>query len=299
MAKPVDWADLPYFLAIARAGSLRTAADAMGATHATVDRRLRQLEDSYGVRLFERSVQGLVLSEAGRTLLPLAESAEEAITGARRRVQGLDLEAKGRVRISISPTMAYDVLPQIFREFSEQYPDIDLEIDVSYRMQDLTRHEADVSVRVAYEVTDDVVGRRILTYTKGIFAARAYVEEHMETAGPQGEGLHWIGWGETDPRPEWVRTSPFPKAEIRHNVRDGLMHLYLVEAGLGMSYMPTYAARRCPDIMQVPGTDAAPDRSIWILLHSDLRETTRVRLLVDFLSNRIRARRTDFEAPEL
>ena len=79
----MDWTGLPYFLAVQRSGSLRAAAEQLGATHATVDRHLRALEASYGVRLFDRTKRGLVLTEAGRTLVPQAEAAEEAVVAAR------------------------------------------------------------------------------------------------------------------------------------------------------------------------------------------------------------------------
>ena len=83
----MDWARLPYFLAVARGGSLRAAAEATGGTHATVDRNLKALETTYGVRLFERSKAGLVLTPAGEALVPMAEEAEAAVIAGRRRLQ--------------------------------------------------------------------------------------------------------------------------------------------------------------------------------------------------------------------
>jgi DNA-binding transcriptional LysR family regulator len=75
MVRAMDWAELPYFLAVARAGSLRAAAEHVGGTHATVDRHLKSLEASFGVRLFERTRAGLALTTAGEALVPLAEAA--------------------------------------------------------------------------------------------------------------------------------------------------------------------------------------------------------------------------------
>ena len=89
----MNWAELPYYLAVARKGSLRSAADSLGATHATVDRHLKSLEASFSVRLFDRTRTGLALTEAGEALVPLAEEAEMAVIAARRRLSGLDREA--------------------------------------------------------------------------------------------------------------------------------------------------------------------------------------------------------------
>lgn len=297
MASHESWAALPYFLAVARTGSLRAAAESLGSTHATVRRRLNALEGAYGVRLFDRSVDGLALTAAGRDILPRAEAAEREVVAARRQLGGLDMEATGVVRVSIPPSLAHDVLSPVFAGFAEEHPEIDLEIIVTNRFQDLARHEVDVAVRIAFEISDDVVGRRVLQYAKGVYASKAYLDAHFSKRGPKGEGLTWIGWGDSDPLPEWVRTSPFPMARIRHTVREGVMQMHLVRAGLGMAHLPCYVEATYPDLRPVPGTRAELDRSIWLLLHADLKRTTRVRLFVDYLAERLREQRSLFLGP--
>lgn len=292
-----DWGDLPYFLAVARSGSLRAAAAECGATHATVDRHLTALEANFGVRLFDRTRGGLVLTEAGQALIPMAEEAETAILGARRRLTGLDREATGPVRLSAPPGLAYDLLPPILARFEAAHPRIDLRISLTNRMADLGRHEADVSLRIAYSVDDDVLGRRVLTYVTGIYASQSYVDRHFAGAGPNGEGLTWIGWGEREPRPQWLRDSPFPAAALRHGVPSALMVARLAQAGMGMSWLPCYFETIYPGLVRVPDTPVREDRSIWLLLHSDLRDTTRVRLLVEAISEGLRAQRAAFRGP--
>ena len=289
-----SWSDLPYFLAIARTGSLRAAAEKMGSNHATVRRRLGALEACFGAKLFERSIDGFKLTPAGHEILPRAEAAEREIISARRQLTGLDGEAAGLVRVSVPPSLAYDVLAPLFAEFSSQNPQIDIAVDVANQLQDLGRHETDVSVRVAYEVSDNVVGRRVMSYAKGIYASKEYIKENRRGFDARGKGLNWIGWGDSDPNPEWVRNSPFPKANLRHTVREGSLHLPLVRGGMGISYLPCFSASQCPELELAPGTTPALDRSIWLLLHADLRRTTRVRLLVDFLAARIRQNKALF-----
>lgn len=80
-----DWELLPYFLAVARAGSLRSAALTINASYGTVNRNIRALEASYGVRLFSRSTRGFILTEYGEALLPVAEEAEKRVMAAQKR----------------------------------------------------------------------------------------------------------------------------------------------------------------------------------------------------------------------
>ncbi len=283
-AKPADWGDLPYFLAIARNGSLRAAAASLQVNHATIARRLANLETDYAVRLFERSVDGLVLTQAGEELLPIAERAEAEVVGARRKLSGLDNRPSGIVRITLPPSLAYIFIAPLLARFSQAYPDIDLDIQITNSFQDLTKHEADVSIRVAYSVTDDVVGRKVIQYSKGIYASRDYIDQHRDLFDGGGAGLAWIGWGDDEPRPEWARKSPFPAAAIRHSAPEGVMQREMARDGMGMTFLPCYAGDPEPELQRVPNTEIVADRSIWLLLHSDLRTTARVRAFVDFMA---------------
>ena len=286
-----------FFLAAARNGSLRAAADSLGATHATVDRHLKALEAGFSVRLFDRSSSGLALTPAGEALVPLAEEAEAAVIAARRRLSGLDREASGTVRVSVPPVLAYELLAPVFAKFADAYPEIDLDISVTDRFEDLARHETDVSVRVAHHVDDNVVGRKIVQYASSIYASQRYIDQHFPSAGPEGEGLTWTGWGQKQPVPEWVKSSPFPKAAIRHASREGVLQLSMLRQGMGMSYMPCFLEPYYPDLVRVPGSNVFLDRSVWLLLHADMRRTTRVRLFVDYLAKELTALRPIFLGP--
>ena len=189
----MDWEQVPYFLAVARTGSLRRAAEQLNANHGTIDRHIKALEAAYGVQLFSRTRKGLTLTSAGELFLPIAEEAETALISARRRLSGLDREESGTVRVSMPPILAYHIMAPIFARFSEAYPNINLEIRITDQFEDIAGFETDVSIRAAYEVQEDVVGRRMFPLAVGIFASQTYLDRHLPSAGAQGEGLHWIG----------------------------------------------------------------------------------------------------------
>lgn len=279
----MNWEQMPYFLAAARLGTLRAAAEDLGATHATVRRHVETLENSYGVQLFRRTRQGLQLTDAGRSLVPVAEQTENLLRAAKQRLQGLDREASGTVRLSLTGTMAYEIVAPILVEFAEWHPEIDLEIRVTDRLEDINRLETDVSLRYATEISDDVVARKLFPMTLTVLASRDYVDREFSKSGPGGKGLFWIGWDTIDRRPEWLAHSPFPNAEARFATTDHIMQLSMARRGFGMVKTSRYFASVYPELVQVPGAPMMQDRCLWILLHSDLRKTTRVRNFVDFL----------------
>ncbi len=118
----MDWKSLPAFLAVARQGSLRAAAQQLGGTHATLRRQIEALEARLGVLLFRRGADGFHLTAAGRTLLPQALEAEAALLQGFNAVQGLDREATGRIRLSADPMTAHFLLAPVLANFLKLYP---------------------------------------------------------------------------------------------------------------------------------------------------------------------------------
>ena len=283
----MDWNGIPYFLAAVRAGTLRGAAEVTGSTHATVKRQIETLENSYGVALFRRTRRGLELTRAGRDLLPLVEAAELKVLEARKRVQGLDKEESGVVRFSTTGTLIYEIVAPILARFTQKYPDIDLEITVSDGFQDINKLQTDVSLRYAHSVDDDVIARKLYRLALMPLASRSYVERNLPLAGPQGEGLNWIGWDKADRSPDWLAESDFPGADVRHATTDPVLQLSMARQGMGMVKTTSYFTSIYPELVAVPGAKPALDRNLWLLFHSELRRTTRVRRFIDFLSKEL------------
>lgn len=286
-----DWELLPHFLAVARAGSLRAAAQLIGANYGTVNRGIQALETSYGVRLFHRSKRGFSLTEFGEALLPVAEEAELKVIAARKRVEGLDRSESGKIRFSLTPTLAYDIVAPIIARFSRQYTEIDIELRLTSEVESITNDKTDISLRAASEVTDDVVARKLFQLDVGVYASKEYLNRIVPNAGPDGSGLTWIGLPTSGDTQSWLLQSPFPNAAIRHEVADGHMRARLMNLNVGMSQMPVLFEPVFPNLCRVPGTNVFPGPWLWILLHSDLRKTVRVRRFVDFLTEELSALR--------
>src|SRR3546814_4043001 len=84
----LNWDDLRIFLALARKAKLSHAARATGVDATTISRRIARLEAALGVRLFELSPQGHVLTSHGRALLPAAETAERGALNGLNSITG-------------------------------------------------------------------------------------------------------------------------------------------------------------------------------------------------------------------
>ncbi|MCP4303867.1 MAG: LysR family transcriptional regulator [bacterium] len=292
----IDWDDLRFFLAVARSGGLRGAAEAIHANHATVSRRLAALEAGVDARLFDRTKTGLVLTQLGEQLLPHALKVEDEVASASRLIAGRDSQPTGSVHVSIAPALSVSSIAEDLAAFTQAFEEISLHLQVTNAFADLARREADVSIRYAYEVTDDVVGLRVQRCAKAVYCSPDYAKRIR--AGDDGEGLTWIGWGEDegDESAGWIRKSPFPRARLKHRINEAVPQMTMASAGLGLTILPCFVGDRASGLVRAPGQAPMLDRSLWLLFHNDLRRTARIRSFVDFVVGRIRSRKDEFLA---
>ncbi|MFC4119330.1 LysR family transcriptional regulator [Nonomuraea zeae] len=116
---------LKGFVAVAGSGTVTGAANALGLAPASVSEQVRRLERSLGVALFERTPQGMRLTEAGSALLARAQGLLDHADEVRRAVTG----RRRRVRIGALEMLAAARLPAVIRRLSERHPDLDVDVD--------------------------------------------------------------------------------------------------------------------------------------------------------------------------
>ncbi len=121
---------LKYFIAVAETGNVSKAAGELFVSRPTISRALRELEDEFGVSLFERTNVGLVLTEDGRffyekcrELVRKSDTLESQMHAIRERLMPT---ASRTVKLCLSPTTSLTVFPQLYRELMREYPDIDV-----------------------------------------------------------------------------------------------------------------------------------------------------------------------------
>ncbi len=147
----IDWDDVRYFLAVARGGSVRAAAERLGVNHSTVLRRIAQLEERLGVHMFEKLPSGYRLTAAGEEVLEFADQMETSSHQLETRVFGRDENVRGLLRVTLAPPLATHLLMPDFADFARLHPDIEMDILSSGELANLTNREADVAIRVVYD----------------------------------------------------------------------------------------------------------------------------------------------------
>lgn len=120
---------LQAFAAVAEHGSFSAAAEQLHLTQPAVSKRVALLENQLGCSLFDRIGRQTTLTEAGRALLPHAQLVLQELRAARRHIQDLRGGVTGLLSMGISHHMGLHRLPEVLKRFSQQYPDVRLDID--------------------------------------------------------------------------------------------------------------------------------------------------------------------------
>ncbi len=276
----MEWDDVRIFLALVRAGSVRAAAAKAGVSHSTVARRVEAFETRLGVKLFDRLPSGYVLTVAGEDLLEVAESVENELDAVQRRLVGQDRRLAGVIRVTMVDVIATHLLMPDLTEFRELYPNIELEVIITYEPLDLTRREADVAIRFVKNPPDHFIGRRLATVANAAYATQDYLDRH-DLADPTS--VSWIGFGSPSPFPKWVKQSDYPHVPTRGVFDSMLLQLQAARCGMGMANLPCFMGDPDPELRRLPPGVPRPGYDLWLLRHRDTRSTARLRVFSEFV----------------
>ncbi len=179
----MDFAALSDFNLVAAHGGFGRASRATGRSKATLSRRVTELEAQLGVRLVERGVHGLHLTEQGAALHARTEAPFAEITAAAEEVGRADGGLSGRLRISAAVLFAHAHLGRIAADFALAYPDVEVEIVADDRMIDPVEDRFDIVIRANPRRDEKLVGRCFLrTERVAVAAPGVLISANEETA---------------------------------------------------------------------------------------------------------------------
>jgi DNA-binding transcriptional LysR family regulator len=186
-----DFADLTYFLEIAKHRSFRRAGLELGVSASALSHALRGLEERLGVRLLNRTSRSVTLTAAGEALQGAVQHPFDQIGQAMEVVNRFRDAPMGRVRLSVPNDAADHLIAPVMSQFVERYPDIEIEISVSNRLIDVIEGGFDAGIRFGGTVPEDMIAQRLSADIRWIVvAAPAYLERFGTPAHPNDLQAH-------------------------------------------------------------------------------------------------------------
>ncbi|MEM8796141.1 MAG: LysR family transcriptional regulator [Pseudomonadota bacterium] len=280
-----DWNDLQIFLAVERGKTAREAAARLKVSHSTVLRRLDAFEQRVGAKLFDRTPDGFLLTEAGSRIIARAQQVEAEMLELERLVDGHDVRLKGPIRLTVPPPIAQFLLLPMLMEFRRQYPLIDIELVTTYAYSDLSRRDADLAIRFSEKPEEHLVGRRLPPFRDAVYASPDYVEDHV---GPNAtEPPEWISWPDRAAFRNRTGTTPFADSPVAWILPTLPLQSAAARNSMGMAFLPCIVGDSDPLLVRVPNSGLHDGRPAWLLTHPDLRHMERVRVFSKFLAEAI------------
>jgi len=229
------------FVRAAELGSFNKAAQAEGTSPQAVSKKVRQLEQHLGVRLFHRTTRRSALTEEGQRLLEAARGHLDGLVAALERVRGAARDDAGLIRISAGGAVGRKVLVPLLAAFVARHPAIEVDLLLEDGFTDAVGERIDVGFRAGNPPTAQVVARRLFAIQQIVCAAPAYLAAHgvprkpADLAGHRCTGYRQPGTGRPFPWEFQVQgETVFQAVPAALTFSDPEAEMQAVVAGLGI-----------------------------------------------------------------
>lgn len=265
------WDDFRYVLAVAETGSVSAAARRLGVNHATVLRRVAAFEDRWDCPVFDRTPRGYVVSPDRLRVIEAIRQIDGAVAAAERQIRGIDAPLSGIVRVTSTDTFCHVVLPPLMPSLRKAGDDLTVQLLCSNAPVDLGRLKADLTVRPAIQLPEDL---------DGISPARLGFGAYMAASGDEAAET-WLGLGGVLKRSalsEWMDQHVDPDTIV--GGADSFVTLReMAAAGMGRALLPCVLGDGDPRLTPMPEVLRGFSVPIWVACHADLIDVPRIRVV--------------------
>ena len=281
----LDWNDVRFFLAVARAKTLARAAAALGVDQTTVGRRIASLESRLGIAVFDRSPAGFGVSAAGRTILDAAERMEEA---ARDLRAGASADEQTVVRVATTESLAESFIVPALRSLRGK--GVRVVLHTGWLRVDLRKGEADLAVRLVRPSDPRLACRKLGSFALRLYASHEYVAERGKPTSLAGHSL--LAYEEAvrlEGRHPFADLA-YDDAELALLSNDHHVLLKGGTAGLGIVQLPSYVGDHHPDLVRVM-PDAEIPYGVWLVVPQANRRLAAIRAVTDAIAGAFKSSR--------
>ena len=295
-----NWSDYPILLAVAESGSLTAAGRKLNMSQPTVGRRIRALEDHFGTPLLKRENGNLIPTAFGGSMLDHIRLMQDEASAIDRSSATLEDSLSGVVRLSATEGVGTNWLPGVMQAFRQSHPDILIDIGIGFQNFNLAQREADIALRwFSPGEQNSLIGRKVADVNFGLYASAEYIAKRgmpktLEDLREHDGVLASI----MDGKVLWLQGDDGTPIHMPQRVTFKTNSIWAfnqaLEHGYGIGAMPivsgtsltgqTKLVHVLPDIIQT--------EALYLVAHQDLKRSTRIRAVFDFL---VGAFKTDAE----
>lgn len=281
--------ELAVFRRAVEVGNVTQAAEQLHVSQPAVSRTLSGLEARLGVQLLRRSKRGVAPTEAGQALYREATELLDRLADAEGAARDGERALSGTVRVAAASIMFTDVLAPILAQFSVQHPAVAIDAVLGMQRIDLAAEGIDLAVRGGRPGALDLKFRKLGQVPVALYASQGYLDRHGAPANPEELAAHHlIDTPLSQGQPRWqleredggiAMTLPIA---ARHRTNELMGTNAMAEAGMGISLIPVYTARRHGLVRVLPEW-RAEGATIFVVWPAIRHMPRRVRAVLDTL----------------
>lgn len=283
----IRWGDLQYVLAVANEGSLSAAARSLGVNHSTVLRRLDAFEYRHKLQVFHKLSTGYKLTVEGQKLLESALAVQNTVKELEHKIFGQEMKLEGTLRLTTTDALSRLILGKHLATFHQRYPKIQLELSLTSRQLDISHLDADVAIRPAVELPEDLIGTKLCKLAFGVYGAPDYIDS-LQGKHPL-ESASWLVMHQGNASSQISELISKEKIVVKADSFEPL--LIAAENKLGLAYLPCFMGEGTGKLQKVNIEINHQSTDLWMMTHKDLENAARVKALFNFIQE---AMRSDF-----
>jgi len=273
-----DWDSLRFFSAFAREGSLAAAARSLAVEHATVVRRIAALEASLNLKLVDRRGRVYQLTEEGVRVSEYAAQMESASFALKRFVEGEESRIEGEVILSAPPAYLGALIARRLGVLRERHPLLRLRLVGTKSTASLIRKETDIAIAFSRPQEQSVVAKSLGSLRFLPYASQAYLDSHDQVDHA------FIGYDRSmaeSAQQLWLLDylEGRPLAVTSNDLR---IQALAAVGDAGVVLLPDFLGKEY-GLTRVPMAHPPLELQIWLAFHADLRNSPKVRVVLDFL----------------
>ncbi len=297
----MDWDKLRIFHAVADAGSLTHAGEALHLSQSAVSRQIRALEENLNATLFHRHARGLILTEQGELLFDATRAMDQRLDAATARIRDSTDEAFGELRVTTTMGFGSLWLAPRLSHLYDKYPDLKIDLMLEEKVLDLPMREADVAIRMKEPSQADLIRKRLMSVNMRLYATQKYLDENGVPDTTDDLAQHRLICQSTTST-QVSASAIFAQQLLTYGVRSlltvnnyfGVLQGVLADLGIGV--LPDYVTEDFSNLVRVLPDLQSNDIPVFLAYPEELRNSKRIAAFRDFVTDEIIVRRKKLRA---
>lgn len=287
-----DQSGLREFMAVVEHGSFTMAAEALNVSTSFVSREVKRLEERLNTRLLHRTTRSLQLTDMGETYHARGLEINQMLDSLESDMAELQHRPKGNIRITAAGLYADRYVAPALAEFTIKYPDISIELNTSMSIVDIVDGGFDLAVRMGALEDSSLVARKVAPRRVMVCASPGYLNKHGHPKTPDELKNHnCLCFPDMAWRFQLADNVQTIKVEGSWSCDNGRALVAAATRGMGLVRMTDYYmidSLRRGELVPVLEKYEVNDAATWIVFPTHQQMPTRIRILIDFLAERLK-----------